>query len=95
MNKATHSTAKYTVVDLLGRGSSLLDEILLEHAHELGLLVGSLEAAVTKLGRGVDELEVDLLLCKRRDEIESEMRTECDNQEEILRIEPGRCARSG
>ena len=36
--------------------------LLLEHAHELGLLVGSLEATVAELGRGVDELEVDLLL---------------------------------
>ena len=32
-----------------------------ERAHELGLLVGRLEAAVAELGRRVDELEVDLL----------------------------------
>ena len=31
---------------------------LLDAAHELELLCGSLEAAVAKLGRGVDELEV-------------------------------------
>jgi len=44
--------------NLLG---GLLGEVLLEHAHELGLLLGGLEAAVTVLGRGVDELEGDLL----------------------------------
>jgi len=39
---------------------TLLD-ILLEGAHEALLLLGSLEATVTELGRGVDELEGDLL----------------------------------
>ena len=32
-----------------------------EGSHELGLLGGGLEASVSELGRGVDELEVDLL----------------------------------
>jgi hypothetical protein len=43
-------------------GSSLLGEVLLEHTHELGLLLGSLEPSVSELGGGVDELEGDLLL---------------------------------
>jgi hypothetical protein len=47
--------------NLLG-SSSLLGEVLLEHAHELGLLLGGLEPAVSELGGGVDELEGDLLL---------------------------------
>lgn len=34
---------------------------LLEGSHELGLLVGSLEATVTELGGSIDELEEDLL----------------------------------
>merc|ERR1712146_414664 len=38
-----------------------LRDLLLAHAHELGLLVERLEAAVAKLGRRVDELEGDLL----------------------------------
>ena len=48
-----------TEANLLGGG--LLGEVLLEETHELGLLLGSLEATVTELGRGVDELEGDLL----------------------------------
>lgn len=44
-----------------GSGSLLLETILLERSHE-GQLVGwGLEATVTHLGRGVDELELDLL----------------------------------
>jgi len=38
-----------------------LDEILLALAHELGLLLGGLEATMTELGRSIDELEGDLL----------------------------------
>jgi hypothetical protein len=41
--------------------ASLLDEVLLADAHELGLLLGGLEATVTELGRSVDELELDFL----------------------------------
>ena len=52
-----HSSTKR----LLG-GGSLGNAVLLEGAHKLGLLLRSLEAAVAELGRGVDELEVDLLL---------------------------------
>ena len=50
---------------LLGGGGGLLDQVLLEQAHELGLLVRRLEAAVAELGRRIDELEVDLLLRAR------------------------------
>ena len=35
--------------------------VLLERSHESGLLGVGLEPSVTKLGGGVDELEVDLL----------------------------------
>ena len=37
----------------------LISVITLESAHECLLLVGSLEATVTELGAGVDELELD------------------------------------
>ena len=53
----------------LGGGSSswssslrvLLGAILLEWAHELGLVGRRLEATMTEFGRGVDELQFDLL----------------------------------
>eukprot|EP00080_Pristionchus_pacificus_P000700 PDM60720.1 hypothetical protein PRIPAC_54526 [Pristionchus pacificus] len=45
-----------------GSGSLLLgNEVLLEFSHEGLLLFGGLEASVAELGRGVDELEGDLL----------------------------------
>ena len=44
----------------LGRGFGLL-LVLLEGSHEGHLVLLGLEASVTKLGAGVDELELDLL----------------------------------
>ena len=40
---------------------ALLLAVLLEGTHEGGLVLGGLEPSVSKLGAGVDELEVDLL----------------------------------
>lgn len=39
----------------------LADAILLELSHEGGLVRGGLETTVSKLGTGIDELQVDLL----------------------------------
>merc|ERR1711966_101932 len=52
-----HPTAEHTRC-LLGSSSG---DVLLAHAHELRLLVCGLEATVPELGRGVDELEGDVL----------------------------------
>jgi hypothetical protein len=58
----------YSMITVYGclLGGSLLGEVLLEHAHELGLLLGSLEPSVSELGGGVDELEGDLLLYQHK-----------------------------
>jgi hypothetical protein len=42
----------------------LVRRLVLAGAHELGLLLGGLESAVTVLGRGVDELEVEGLVVR-------------------------------
>lgn len=43
-----------------GCGSFLPDAVLLEGAHEGGLVSRRLEATMTELGRSVNELQVDL-----------------------------------
>merc|ERR1712107_138646 len=42
-------------------GGALFFLVLLEGSHEGGLVLGSLEATVSHLGAGVDELKADLL----------------------------------
>ena len=41
--------------------SRSLESVLLERSHESKLVGACLEATMTKLGAGIDELEVDLL----------------------------------
>ena len=48
----------------MGCPRELKAHLVLSSAHELGLLLGGLESAVTVLGRGVDELEVEGLVVR-------------------------------